>query len=191
MIRTDAIIAIVAAALAWSSPAAAGERVHVTTRVETDRSRTLVHELLVDAAPTEVWAAISTPQGWASWAVPVAWSAPGDPDVLETSYDRAARPGDQTTIQQRFVARVPGRLLVFRTIKAPTGFPHWETYRGVTSVFELEPVNRQTRVRLTSVGFPDDDAGRALVKFFERGNAETLEGLRTRFKDGPRDWQKR
>lgn len=190
MDRRVATAVVITAALAWSSVAAA-EPVRFTTRVEADRSQTMVHEALVPGAVADVWTAISTPQGWMTWAVPLARVSTADPDVLETSYDKADQPGSPSTIQQRFVARIPGRLLVFRTIKAPAGFPHWDTYRGVTSVFELEPVGTKTRVRLTSVGYPDTDAGRALAVFFERGNAETLEHLQQRFLSGPVDRQKR
>jgi len=182
----------VATFVAFAEPgAAATGAVRVTTSVEADMSRTMVHEVLVDAPVADVWTAISTPQGWMSWAVPAAWISPADPDILETSYDRTEAPGGPGTIQQRFVARIPGRLLVFRTIKAPAGFPHWETYRGVTSLFEIETVGHQTRVRLTSTGYPDNDAGRALIAFFERGNAQTLESLQRRFVTGPVDWEKR
>lgn len=190
MTRKASTLAIIIAGLAWSSIGAA-EPVSVTIRVEADGSRTMTHEALVVGAIADVWTAISTPQGWMTWAVPVAWRSPADPDVLETSYNSSDQPGSSTTIQQRFVARIPGRMLAFRTIKAPAGFPHWETYRGVTSVFELEPVGHQTRVRLTSVGYSDTDAGRALRTFFERGNSDTLQGLQRRFIAGPMDWRKR
>lgn len=183
-------ITLVLSALASPSMARA-DPVGVAIRVEADRSRTLIHDALVNAPIAQIWEAISTPKGWMTWAVPVAWTSAADPDVLITSYDNTAKPGGPTTIEQRFVARIPGRLLVFRTIKAPAGFPHWETYRGVTSVFELETVGRQTRVRLTSLGYPDNDAGRALVGFFEKGNAETLVNLQRRFLSGPIDWKKR
>lgn len=166
--------AFAALAVALASPGSAAEPVHVTLHRETDRSQTMVHEALVDGAITDVWTAISTPEGWMSWAVPLAWISPANADVLETSYNSADRPGGPNTIQQRFIARIPGRLLVFRTIKAPERFPHWETYRGVTSVFELEPAGRQTRVRLTSLGYPDTDAGNALVGFFEKGKRQDV-----------------
>ncbi len=39
----------------------------------------------------------------------------------------------------------------------------------------------RTTVRLTATGFPDDDAGRALVAFFRDGNGRTLDQLRQRF----------
>ena len=187
MIRRVAALFLVACTL----PAAAAEPVRVTMHSEADTSHTMVHEALVDAPIADVWTAISTPQGWMGWAVPIAWISPADPDVLETSYDRNDAPGAAGTIQQRFIIRIPGRLLAFRTIKAPAGFPHWESYRGVTNVFELEAENGGTRVRLTSTGYPDDGAGRALLAFFEGGNARTLENLQHRFANGPVDWTKR
>ena len=49
------------------------------------------------------------------------------------------------------------------------------------SVFELEPVGERTRLRLTSTGYPDSEGGRALLAFFEAGNAETLEALQKLF----------
>ena len=149
----------------------------------------LVHETIVDAPADAVWAAISTAEGWRSWAVPAAWTSPAEPDVLETSYTPTARPGDRSTIKQSFVARIPGRLLAFRTIKAPEGFPHFETYGQVTSLFEIEPVGeRRTRVRLTGAGYADTQAGRQLLGFFREGNRVSLERLRQRFATGPLDW---
>lgn len=178
---------LAAALLLTVSPALAGE-VRVTRQVEADATTTMVHEILVDATPAEVWTAISTAEGWMTWAVPIAWMTKDDPDLIEAAYDPASKPGGADTIQQRFGDRIPGRRLGFRTVKAPAGFPHWDAYQKVTSVFEIEPAGRQTRVRLTSRGYPDSEGGRALVGFFESGNGETLENLRARFVTGPVDW---
>lgn len=174
------------------APTAAQSSVSVAKHVEADGTHTLVHEVIVDAPARQVWAAISTAEGWKTWAVPAAWMPPGQADILETSYNPATKPGDRETIQHRFLARIPGRLLAFRTIKAPPKFPHWDTYQLVSSVFELEPVGAtKTKVRLTGVGYPDSPAGKQLVSFFERGNSASLEWLRARFIEGPADWSKR
>ncbi len=160
--------------------------VAVTSTVNPDGSHTLVHEAVVAAPANEVWNAISTAQGWTGWAVPVAW---WQGDLLETSYSAGAAPGDPSTIQQRIAAVVPGRLLVFRTIKAPQGFPNFETFRQVTHMLELEPAGEsRTRVRLTSAGYADTEAGRQLLGFFREGNRISLERLRDRFVSGPIDW---
>lgn len=174
------------------APTVAQSSVSVAKQIEADGTHTLVHEVIVDAPAPQVWAAISTAEGWKTWAVPVAWVPPGRPDILETSYNPAATPGDPGTIQQRFVARIPGRLLAFRTVKAPAKFPHWDAYQLVSSVFELTPISpAKTKVRLTGVGYPDTPAGKQLVSFFERGNSASLEWLRVRFVEGPADWPKR
>src|SRR5687768_7598140 len=96
---------LAAAALAASMPAHAQDVVTVDMRTEADGTATLVHELLVDAPAAQVWAAIATPEGWTTWAVPAAWWVEGEPDVLETSYDPADTPGSASTIRQRFLAR--------------------------------------------------------------------------------------
>lgn len=181
-----------AAALLFALPGAAfAEEVRVAKQAEADRTTTMVHEVLVDATPADVWTAISTAEGWMTWAVPVAWIAKDDPELIEAAYDPASRPGAPDTIQQRFTERVPGRRLAFRTVRAPAGFPHWDDYRGVTSLFEIEPVGKGSRVRLTSRGYPGNAGGRALLAFFEGGNKETLENLRARFATGPVDWAAR
>jgi uncharacterized protein YndB with AHSA1/START domain len=161
--------------------------VSVSTRTRGDGRTDLVHETVVAAPAQAVWQAISTVEGWRTWAVPVAWGP--EPDVIETSYTPTAQSGDPSTIAQRIVAAVPGRLLVFRTVRAPERFPNFQTYAQVTSVIELEPLGEgRTRVRLTGAGYADTEAGRQLLGFFREGNRVSLERLRRRFETGPLDW---
>ena len=161
----------------------------VEERRAIDGSLLLIHEAIVEASIEDVWRTISTPDGWREWAVPVA-RAP-EADVMETSYDPAAQPGGPATIRHRVLARVPGRMLAFRTIKAPEGFPHFDVFGRTTGVFELEPAGEgRTRVRTVGAGYPDNEAGRQLVAFFREGNRITLERLQRRFTDGPLDWAK-
>lgn len=161
--------------------APASEPVETATKTEADGTATMTHSLVIAAPPAAVWTAISTPEGWKGWAAPLARWAEGESDILETSYNPDELPGGPGAIWQQFVAAIPGRLLVFRTIKAPDEFPHWEDYKRVTSFVELEPVGDATRVRLTSTGYPDNEGGRALLSFFAKGNAATLEALRQSF----------
>ena len=161
--------------------AAAPDPVETATRIEADGTATMTHTLVIAAPIAEIWTAVSTPEGWRGWAAPLARWAEGERDILETSYNPDELAGGPGAIWQQFVAVIPGRLLVFRTIKAPDDFPHWEEYKRVTSFLELEPVGDATRVRLTSTGYPDSEGGRALVTFFEKGNAATLGALRRSF----------
>ena len=152
-----------------------------------DGTSVLVHETLIDAPIADVWTAISTAEGWRSWAVPVAWGQ--EPEILETSYNPTAAPGDPSTIKQLILATIPGRMMAFRTIKAPDGFPHFDTFSRTTGMFELEPEgDHRTRVRIVSAGYPDTDAGRQLLTFFREGNRVSLDRLRRRFAEGPVDW---
>ena len=101
-------IAALLLALAAAPPALAA-----TKERAPDGTHLLVNEAVVDAAPADVWAAISTAEGWKSWAVPVAW-APA-PDTIETSYTPTAKPGDPSTIRQQVLLRVPRRLITQRS----------------------------------------------------------------------------
>jgi uncharacterized protein YndB with AHSA1/START domain len=162
-------------------------QVSMTETRSPDGTLMLVHEAVIDAPVTEIWNAITTPEGWRSWAVPVAWAQ--EDGVLETSYNPAATPGDSTTIRHRVLASVPGRMIAFQTIKAPDGFPHFDVFSRTTALFELEPEgDGRTRVRTVSAGYPDDEAGRQLIGFFREGNRVTLDRLRRRFSEGPLDW---
>lgn len=166
---------------------AAVDEVAISTRQGAGGRHDLVHEAVIDAPVAEVWRAISTAEGWRSWAVPISWAP--EPDIIETSYAPTARPGDPSTIRQRVIAAIPERLLVFRTVRAPQGFPDFETYAEVTSLFELEPAGEaRTRIRLTGSGYADTEAGRRLLGFFREGNRVSLERLRQRFRTGPLDW---
>ena len=147
-----------------------------------------VAAMVVPAPADEVYAALSTAEGWRTWAVPSAWPVPGEPDLLETSYAPGAQLGDPANIRQRFLARVPNRLLVFRTVQFPPGFPDAEAFARTTAIFELEPAGAGTRVRLTGAGYPPGEAGDRVLGFFREGNRTSLEQLRARFVSGPVDW---
>jgi uncharacterized protein YndB with AHSA1/START domain len=146
-----------------------------------DGSATLSHETVVAAAPEQVYAALASAEGWRSWAVPHAWPVVDDPDMIETSYAPDARYGNPANIRQRFLARVPNRLIVFRTVQFPPGFRDAEAFARTTSIVELEPVAGGTRVRLTGAGYPAGEAGDRVRAFFREGNRASLEALRRRF----------
>lgn len=173
-------IALFATAAVPAAPAGAASQVTGSRHLLEDGRHAMSQEVIVDAPVDEVWAAISTADGWERWAVPVAWDQSGE--IIESSYDKAAKPGDPTTIRQQILFRAPRRPMLFRTVKAPDGFPDFDTFSKVTSLFELEPLgDTRTRVRLTGSGYADTEAGRKLLGFFEAGNKQSLEQLRDSF----------
>jgi uncharacterized protein YndB with AHSA1/START domain len=168
---------------------AAPVRIEETT--DGSGARTLSHELVVPAAPADVYAAFASADGWRTWAVPNAWTDQADREVIETSYTPGAQPGQAGNIKQRFLLRLPGRLVAFRTIQTPPRFPHPAEFMQVTSLVELEPAGSGTRVRLSGIGYPPGAAGDTLLGFFREGNRTSLEQLRARFATGPIDWSAR
>lgn len=165
------------------------EPVDVSQTRAPDGTWTLRHETVVDAPVAMVWRAISTAEGWRGWAAPRAWMTEAEPDLIETSYDPDARPGEPATIRHRILASVPERMLAFRTIKAPGGFPDFDAYRRTLSVLEIEPVGEsRARVRVIGAGYPDTEAGRRLLGFFRDGNRIVLQRMQQMFVTGPVDW---
>ena len=180
---------LAAAASGLAGAATAGE-VSMSRSIESAQTQATVHEVVVPAGRAAVWQAISTAQGWRTWAAPAAWNDARDPAILETSYDPAASPGNGRTITQRIVLAVPERLFAFRTIKPADDFRDFEALAPVSWVFELEPDGPdRTRVRLTGSGYPRTAAGDRIRTFFEQGNSVALQFLRQRFERGPLDWQ--
>lgn len=184
------------------SPAAAGARVVRYVRMApgairvhqvsaADGTRTLIHEAVIQGSPANVYDMLIRADGWETWAVPHAWIDPNDPDLLETGYAPDAQQGAAANIKQRFILRVPDRLVAFRTVQTPAGFPHADAYKRVTTVIELEPIDGGTRLRLSGIGYPPGAAGDELLAFFREGNHQTLEQLQARFVTGPIDWAAR
>lgn len=168
---------------------------HAPAQIEegnaSDGTRSLSVDITIPAPIAQVYDTFATAAGWRSWAVPSAWDVPGQPDLMETSYAADAQLGNPANIRQQFLARVPNRLLVFRTIQFPPGFANAEVYARITGVVEFEPAGSGTRLRLTGTGYPAGPAGDQLIAFFREGNRTSLEQLRARFVSGPIDWAAR
>jgi uncharacterized protein YndB with AHSA1/START domain len=144
----------------------------------------------VPAGPADVWEALTTTAGVTSWAVPVA-----DVDfrlggVWESSYRLDARIGDPGNIRNRFLSYLPLRMVAMQAIDAPPGFPHADLLADLFTVIELEELAPdRTRVTVSGVGYREGEGFDVLYRHFDTGNAWTLEKLRTRFAEGPVDWQ--
>ncbi len=175
------IILLLLAALAATAPAHAQDR----TITEADGTRTLIVEVWVPATGEAVWQAVTTAEGWKSWAVPNAWMTG---NLMETSYSPGAKQGDSANIQHRFTTLIPGSLVGFQTVRTPPGFPHAQAFMGVSQSLELLPEGTGTRVRLTGRNYPAGAAGTELLGFFQQGNRVTLDMLAARFGLAPLDF---
>jgi uncharacterized protein YndB with AHSA1/START domain len=170
---------MVSAAIALGLAASAAEPIlALEERVGADGARTQVFTVDVAAPREQVWATLTTAEGWTRWAVPAAWKTSSDPLVIVTSYDPKASPDAPQTIKQQFDRLDPPKALSFRTVKAPAGFPGFETYRNVVSTFILAArADGGTSVMFETGPFPDTEDGRRLYGFFKDGNRLTLERL--------------
>lgn len=161
-----------------------------TSFVEANGDRTLQLRIDVPASAKDAFAAFATIDGWKTWAVPFAAGDARVGGVLETAYRLDARPGDPGNIKNQFIAWLPDRLLVFRNVQAPPGFPHPEQFGRVVSVVEFEPLGpASTRIVMSGVGYAPGPEFDTLYKMFQGGNAWSLAKLKQRFERGPIDWK--
>lgn len=184
---------LVAAALACAGPVFAQSAVVDGSRTEVDGSRTMDLSIEVPAGASDVWTALTTTDGWRSWAAPVAHVDFRLGGIIETSYNPAAAAGAPGNIRNQIVAFIPGRMLAIRNVQAPpkTAFdvPAFQSLHTVVLVEPVEPA--RSRVSVIQPGYRTGEPWDTVYKHFAWGNAWTLEQLKARFVEGPTDWKKR
>lgn len=148
---------------------------------EPDGSRTIQLSVWLPAPPAEVYRTVATAEGWKTWAARNAFGEPRLNAIMETSYNPDAKPGDPANIAQQFLALVPDRLAVFRTVRTPPGFPNAELYMKTVTILELEPEASGTRLLFTHAGFGTEPGFDQLYDFFHDGDKQTLEALQKLF----------
>jgi uncharacterized protein YndB with AHSA1/START domain len=190
--RASALVAV-AGLIALGAPLARGQSaVENRSAVAADGQRTLEQSVLVPAPAAAVWQAWSTAEGFTSWAAPFALVDFRLGGHTESSYDAQAKAGDRDNIRNEIVALVPGRMFAIRNVQAPRKTPFdAAAFQSLHTVVFVEPVApAQTRVTVVMPQVPAGAAFDGVYKHFEWGNAWTLEELRKRFTDGPKDWAK-
>lgn len=183
MIRT----LITASALLLAAPATAQDET-ITAEVieESDGTRTLVHEAVIHAPVADVWATLSTAEGWKHWGPKEAWFDFRPGGEIETSYNAGAKPGDGQNIKHRILAYVPERMIALQVAKVPDGAFKPGVLDGMWSVYELTPVfvadphNREdaTELRIIGIGYKSDPDSSQMLEFFKTGNVYSIEVLK-------------
>lgn len=183
---------VVATSVAVATSAIAASSVVDRSRIEADGTRTLDLSIEVPAAASDVWTAMTTSEGWRSWAAPVAQVDFRLGGIIETSYNPDATPGTPGNIRNEIIAYVPQRMYAIRNVQAPpkTAFDV-PTFQSLHTVILIEPLDAaRTRVSTIQPGYRSGDPWDTVYKHFAWGNAWTLEQLKTRFEKGPVDWKK-
>ena len=137
----------------------------------------IVTEGVVNAPVDAVWRAFTEKSVIEQWMVAKTEFELRIGGIWRTSYNKDSNLNDEMAIHHSILAYDPGRMLAFRTIKTPANF----AYPAITSTWNVVYFESagagKTRVTARMMGFEDDDQGRRMRAFFERGNKSELDAL--------------
>ena len=180
------ILVLFAATQAFAGPNKDYPKIDDTSFTEPNGDRVIRLSVEAAAASEDVWRALTTADGWKSFAVAFAVVDMKVGGIIETSYNPKAQAGDPDNIKNEIVAYVPGRILAIRCVQAPRNFLHKQEFFATSTLIELVPHGKdKTLATLTAVGYRPGEAYDDLLKKFHWGDAYTLEKLRQRFEPHP------
>jgi uncharacterized protein YndB with AHSA1/START domain len=192
-IRRIAAAAAVMLAAAGTAPAQTPPSpVTTVLTAEADGTSTLDQRVVVNAPLAEVWQALSTGEGWRTWAAPFAVVDLRPGGMIETSYRLDAQAGSPENIRNQVLAYLPKRMFAIRNVQAPPKAPFdVPTFQSMHTVVMVEPLTeRSTTVSFVQPGYRAGEPYDTVLKHFRWGNGWTLEQLKKRFDVGPVDWAK-
>lgn len=141
--------------------------------------QSLTHEAVLDAPVDIVWEAFTTKKAMESWMVAHAEVDLKVGGAWKTHYSKEGKLGDEGSIEHAILAYDPKRMFAFRTVKVPKTFPFPNTMKNVWSVLYMEPVEtNRTRLVLRMLGYGPDAESQQMRKFFDSGNAYTIDQLK-------------
>jgi uncharacterized protein YndB with AHSA1/START domain len=142
----------------------------------------IVFEAIVNAPVERVWDAFTTKAGMESWMAATGDIEPRVGGRMRTSYRKGADLDGETAIHQTILSIDPGRMLSYRTVKSPAGFPFAAAIGQTWTVIYFEPVEGgRTQVTVKMLGYSGEAESQKMRAFFEVGNKATLDALVKRF----------
>ena len=144
----------------------------------------VVTEGLVNASIDAVWKAFTEKSVIEKWMVAKTEIELKVGATWKTSYNKDSDLNDDTSIHQTILAYDPGRMLAFRTIKIPKGFPYPAVMNTWTVVYFESAGADKTRVTIRMMGLEDNEQGRQMRAFFEPGNKSQFDALAKFFQAG-------
>lgn len=164
------------------APAMCAAAAWVLSAAAAAADRTLEHQGVVEAPLAEVWAAFTTSDGFASWAVAHAQVDLRLGGEIRSSYHPQSDLHDEHTIVNRIISYEPQRMLSIRNEQAPAGFKNAALFQQTWSVIYFEPLGRdRTHVRVIGLGYGEGPEWDEIYDKFKAGNAVTLERLQQKF----------
>ncbi|HEY7191773.1 MAG TPA: SRPBCC domain-containing protein [Vicinamibacterales bacterium] len=146
-----------------------------------------VNEGTINAPIAEVWKVWSTSEGYKTVGVALADVDLRVGGLIRSRYAADGTLGDEQTIENEILAFEPPRMIAFRIHKTPSNFPFKDAWKHTWTVVTLTALpDGRTHMRAASLGFGSDPESMAMRRFFERGNAQTLETMAAHFERRPK-----
>jgi uncharacterized protein YndB with AHSA1/START domain len=153
-----------------------------------NQDRAITKDAVVRAAVADVWTAWTTSAGIQSFFAPEAIVDPKPDGAFRLHFNPYAAPGSKGADDMRFLALQKERMLSF-TWNAPPHLPDARLQRTVVIV-RMDPLNeKETRVRLSHVGWGEGGDWDKAYDSFDRAWGNVLTSLQKRFVEGPMDWK--
>jgi uncharacterized protein YndB with AHSA1/START domain len=150
--------------------------------------RAIRKEALVRAPVADVWNAWTTSAGIQSFFAPEAIVDPRPEGAFRLHFNPYAPPGAKGADDMRFLGLQREKMLSF-TWNAPPHLPDARLQRTMVIV-RMEPAgDKETRVRLTHIGWGEGGEWDKAYEYFDRAWGNVLANLQKRFTDGPIDWK--
>lgn len=138
----------------------------------------IVSEATVKAPIDDVWRAWTTKEGIESWMVAKTEFELRIGALWRTSYSKDSNLDDDASIHQEILAFDPHRMLSFRTVRPPKGFPFPTAILKTWTVVYFEEVGAgHTKITGKMLGYTEDAESQKMRAFFERGNKATLDSF--------------
>jgi uncharacterized protein YndB with AHSA1/START domain len=142
-----------------------------------------VNEGTINASLAAVWNVWTTGEGYKLLGVALADVDLRVGGLIRSRYSAAGVLGDDETIENRILAFEPQRMIAIRIERTPKSFPFKDAWKKTWTVVTLTDLGgSRTHIRIASMGYGTDAESMAMRKFFEAGNAETIETLQKHFK---------
>ena len=141
-----------------------------------------VNEGTIDAPIAEVWKVWSTSDGYKVLGVALADVDLRVGGLIRSRYGADGALGDEQTIENEILAYEPPRMIAIRIHRTPRDFPFKQAWKHTWTVVTLTALpDGRTHVRAASLGYGTDAESAAMRRFFEQGNAETMQLLESHF----------
>jgi uncharacterized protein YndB with AHSA1/START domain len=140
-----------------------------------------VNEGVIPAPIDEVWRVFSTSDGYKALGPSLADVDLRVGGLIRSRYRADGVLGDAETIENVILDYRAPVTMTMRISKTPASFPFKEAWKSTWTVLTLTPTDDGTHLRAASYGYGTDEESLAMRRFFEAGNQQTIETLRSYF----------